>query len=333
MENIYRSWTEFNKIQNQVFKGNIENSVLDRIEKSAEAWRNSSYPQGEDWKYVKYNELPTTHFRWPSSDEPSKQIADEKFFVIDVRNFLTPQKFKTTAMPEGLSVVSELESPAPHLRASDIANPFSQLANSFYGLGFEIHVSESFKNDKPIKLIFDFDQFSEKDLYFHQNVSLKLADGANATVLVEVRCEKWSGLSNLCFNSLQGENSNLKVAVKEVGGSQSHCIFNFDGDVKKDGKFKLLDFTMLGKWSRHNCNVRLNEKRAEGTLIGAYLNNGDNFVDHHTGIFHRVGSTESREDYRGILANKARAVFNGKVYIAEKAAKSNSVQINKNLML
>jgi Fe-S cluster assembly protein SufD len=75
---------------------------------------------------------------------------------------------------------------------------------------------------------------------------------------------------------------------------------------------------------------------AEGAFVnlsGIYLNHKEYFTDHHTLIRHKKPHTNSKEDYRGILNDEARAVFNGQIKIDPFAIKSDSDQINKNLML
>ena len=56
-------------------------------------------------------------------------------------------------------------------------------------------------------------------------------------------------------------------------------------------------------------------------------------TDHHTKVNHLVAHTSSKQLYKGILDDSARAVFNGKVIIVKDAQKTDAEQLNKNLML
>ena len=57
------------------------------------------------------------------------------------------------------------------------------------------------------------------------------------------------------------------------------------------------------------------------------------FIDHHTVTEHLSPHTYSKQLYKGILADRSKAVFNGRVFIAEGAKGSRSEQLNKNLLL
>jgi Fe-S cluster assembly protein SufD len=334
VENLYRTWTEFNKKQSQAFKGQSFAQAMDIAESATKLWNHPTYPQGEDWKYVSFEGLQSLNLKSPQEDIPTSQEADASFYTLMVRNFVTPQKLKLSQLPEGLEVVSELESDRPQSHwVQEDRNPFSQMAPSFYGLGLILRFKSSFKSDKPLKLVVDLNSLKDKDLYSHQNIHILLEPGVQAEVYVDIQGQDFSGLSNLNIFCHVAEKSTLEIFSKEKGGGESHLLLNLFSTVEKEGVFKSLDITLPSLWSRHNLSVDLQEKKAHTELHGAYLNNGNYFVDHHTSIRHSVGDTTSFEDYRGILSGKAQAVFNGKVYIAEKAAKSNSDQINKNLML
>jgi FeS assembly protein SufD len=333
VKNLYQAWTEFNKIQNQVLQGAPVVSLLQSIEESVESWKEQPYPSGEDWKYVKFQDLPTTHFRWPKQDQPNEQVADQDFYSFEINNFSTPQKFAKLSLPRGLQIVSELEEGPTHWPSTDAHNPFQNFSTSFYGLGFYLNIDKSYSNDKPIRLVFDLDKFTEKDLFLQQSLRIRLHEGAAANLLLEVRGQALSGLVNLCVDVDCAPGSHLRFLSTEIGGPQSHFMLNLQGTVQRQALWENYDITLPGQWSRHNLVVNLVEEQATVDLKGVYLNNHDHFVDHHTAVFHRVGHTESREDYRGILTDKAQAVFNGKVVISKMASQSNSEQINKNLML
>lgn len=334
MQNIYRAWTEFNDRQSQVLKGPGATDFIRRSEQSSRIWKDQNYPKGENWKYVDFEHLPTTHFHYPNQDIPTEATVSDDFFVLNIKNFKTPQKIKRQQLPLGIELESELDFSKGPQKQEYASNPFETLAPSFFGLGFVLRISKDYDSSRPIKLVFNYDDFSsDKDLFLQQNVSVVVEAGAQAQIFTEVEGQQFSGLSNICFNFDLSPQSKINFYSREVGGAQSYFVMNLNAQVKDSALFRSFDVTLPSCWSRHNFSVQLQETKAQGELYGLYLNDKNNFVDHHTSINHWVGETESREDYRGILSEKAQAVFNGKVYIAPKASKANSEQINKNLML
>ena len=85
--------------------------------------------------------------------------------------------------------------------------------------------------------------------------------------------------------------------------------------------------------SRHNLHVQLNAPGIETLMYGLYLTRGDQVVDNHTAIFHDHPNCNSWEVYKGVLDDRSRAVFNGKVIVKPEAQKTDAKQTNRNLLL
>jgi Fe-S cluster assembly protein SufD len=88
-----------------------------------------------------------------------------------------------------------------------------------------------------------------------------------------------------------------------------------------------------GSFVRNDIVVTLNGSGAECTLNGLYLAGGRTLVDNHTTIDHAQPHCSSRELYKGILGDHARAVFNGKIVVRPDAQKTDAKQTNKALLL
>lgn len=65
---------------------------------------------------------------------------------------------------------------------------------------------------------------------------------------------------------------------------------------------------------------------------GVYLPRGSEHVDYHTCMEHRVPHCTSSETFRGIIADEATAVFNGRIHIHPDAQKTRAELSNKNLL-
>jgi Fe-S cluster assembly protein SufD len=71
---------------------------------------------------------------------------------------------------------------------------------------------------------------------------------------------------------------------------------------------------------------------AHAELNGVYLPRGDEHIDYHTTIEHAVPHCTSDEVFRGIVADRATAVFNGRIHIHPDAQKTRAELSNKNLL-
>ena len=77
----------------------------------------------------------------------------------------------------------------------------------------------------------------------------------------------------------------------------------------------------------------LDGEGVECTLNGLYVADGQRLVDNHTTIDHAQPHCGSREIYKGILADHARGVFNGKIIVRPDAQKTDAKQTNRALLL
>lgn len=94
-----------------------------------------------------------------------------------------------------------------------------------------------------------------------------------------------------------------------------------------------LSMSLGGVWSRHTLDLHLNGEMADAKILGLYCASGTQHMDHTTCIDHAVGSCNTEQLYKGILDDKSRTIFNGKVLIQKDAQKANSAQLNNNLLL
>jgi len=92
-------------------------------------------------------------------------------------------------------------------------------------------------------------------------------------------------------------------------------------------------FDLGGRLVRNDVHIDLRGVGARTELIGLFLAGAGQHVDDHTTIRHAAGETRSRETFRGIVGNRGRGVFNGKVIVEPKCQRIDAEQRNDNLLL
>ncbi len=103
--------------------------------------------------------------------------------------------------------------------------------------------------------------------------------------------------------------------------------------VDRSGTFTSHAVTVGARIARNDIVSVLDGEGAECTLNGLYVGNGESLVDTHTTIDHAKAHCPSHEVYKGILAGKSKAVFNGKILVRLDAQKTDAKQTNKALLL
>jgi Fe-S cluster assembly protein SufD len=101
----------------------------------------------------------------------------------------------------------------------------------------------------------------------------------------------------------------------------------------RDSHYRSFTMAMGAALARHNLHVRLNAENIETLMYGLYLTQGEQLADNHTAIYHDQPNCRSWEVYKGVLDDRSRAVFNGKVFVRPEAQKTDAKQTNRNLLL
>jgi Fe-S cluster assembly protein SufD len=143
------------------------------------------------------------------------------------------------------------------------------------------------------------------------------------------------------------DNSYLSAAVTEVFVEECAAVtltkvqceadkaYHFGGTYVKqarNARFTHHNFAFGSLLARCDIHSDL-EDAAECELNGLYLGAKRQHLDNHTRINHNKPHGISRELYKGILDDRARGVFQGRVIVAEDAQKTDSIMNNRNLLL
>src|SRR5690606_4847707 len=108
-----------------------------------------------------------------------------------------------------------------------------------------------------------------------------------------------------------------------------------DIEVEQEGKsyFASHSISLGARLARHDIATRFGGQRAESLLNGIYFADGQRHVDHHTEIGHAQPNCVSNEHYRGILADRGRGVFRGRILVSPGADGTDAIQRNDSLLL
>jgi Fe-S cluster assembly protein SufD len=104
-------------------------------------------------------------------------------------------------------------------------------------------------------------------------------------------------------------------------------------DVERDGHFAVHTLTLGGALVRNDLEVVLSDEGAECDLRGLFVGSGERVIDNHTSVDHAMPHGSSRELYKGILGDRSKGVFRGRIIVRPDAQKTDATQSNSNLLL
>ncbi len=103
--------------------------------------------------------------------------------------------------------------------------------------------------------------------------------------------------------------------------------------MKRDAHLRMCTVTLGGLHVRNNVIVRMQGEGCELQADGLYLIDREQQCDNYIFVEHAKPHCASRELYKGIVDDAARARFNGHVLVQDGAVKTEAYQTNRNILL
>lgn len=101
----------------------------------------------------------------------------------------------------------------------------------------------------------------------------------------------------------------------------------------RDAKVINHNMALGGDLVRNDIHLTLLGSGAHGGMNGLVVGHGSQHVHNHTEVDHRVPHCTSDEYYKTVLDDKSRAIFRGRIIVAQDAQKTAAEQQNNNLLL
>jgi len=139
--------------------------------------------------------------------------------------------------------------------------------------------------------------------------------------------------TNTVSEIVVGDHAVLSHVKLQYEGAEAFHLGSTHVDVKRNGTYQSNAISLGGGLVRNDIAAVLNGEGADCTLNGLYCADAQRLVDNHTTIDHAQPHCGSREIYKGILADRARGVFNGKIIVRPDAQKTDAKQTNRALLL
>ena len=139
--------------------------------------------------------------------------------------------------------------------------------------------------------------------------------------------------NNAVVEVVVGESAIVDYYTDQRESDGAFHIANIQAHVSAKGVFASHAFSTGARIQRHDIGIALKGEGADCTMNGVYLADGERLMDTHTSLDHAMPHCTSHEIYKGILAGKAKAVFNGRIIVRLDAQKTDAKQTNRALLL
>ncbi|CAA9891825.1 FeS assembly protein SufD [Candidatus Methylobacter favarea] len=306
-------------------------------------------PREEEWRYTNVSAIekklfsPSLSLTTPPVDKvwlKGCQLEDA-WSVVLVNGRFSAELSVLDGLPEAVSLMSMADA----LTASPAIAPlvekylgqavnysehgFIAFNTAWFTDGLLLHVPAGQVLAKPVQLLH---VVTQAETMATTRTIIIVGEMAEAKVI-----ETFAGVDNSYLTAAVTEvfiDQNADLTLYKMQ-SESEKAYHFGGTYVKQGKdarFTHHNFALGGLLARSDILTDM-DQASECELNGLYLGVKRQHIDSHTRINHLKPHAISREIYKGVLDDRARGVFQGRVIVAEDAQKTDSQMNNRNLLL
>lgn len=163
---------------------------------------------------------------------------------------------------------------------------------------------------------------------------VSVADGVNATILeTHVSVGTAAVHHNSVVELLAGDKAEVHHVAALMDNTEASHVGSTMVRLGTETVYRAFQFLTGGAISRRQMFVRFSGEDAKLNISGAALLRGKQHGDLTLVVDHAVPNCESRELFKTVLDDQARAVFQGKVIVRPHAQKTDGEQMSQALLL
>ncbi|SJM93007.1 FeS assembly protein SufD [Crenothrix polyspora] len=306
-------------------------------------------PREEEWRYTNVSAIEKRLFT-PALKQSSGQVdadwlkaqqLDDAWSVVLVNGHFSTEYSQLDSLPDGVTVISMadalvetqdfatlLETHLGHA-VNNAEHNLVAFNTAWFSDGVFVHVPAKQVLTKPIQLLHIV---TEADAMATTRNVIMVDELAEAQVI-----ETFVGLDNAYLTAavtevFVGQNAHLTLTKMQIESEKAYHFGGTYAKQSKDARFTHHNFAFGGLLARCDIHTDL-DQASECELNGLYLGVKRQHIDNHTRINHLKPHAISREMYKGVLDDRAKGVFQGRVIVAEDAQKTDSQMNNRNLLL
>lgn len=336
-------------------RGEVPGFIQDYRLNAWDSFEQLAFPKTTDepWRRTDIRKLETGTFRLPASGEYKDLQVVPKVLLKPLVSkehggqiVLMPGGSKTDLYPELIDkgvIFSDLAT-AEREHADVLAHIMGQVVRAEEGKfaalsaamaqnGILIYVPRGVQVEYPLHSVL---WGPGVGLAHFSHIMVWLEEGSSLTYVHEAASPNESGGQTLHSGIVElqvGPGANLRFVELQSWGEH---VWNFSHERVQVGRDGNLDWVFVAAGSRLTKNfsdLDLIGQGATGRMSGFYFTDGVQHLDHDTQQNHLAPNTTSDLLFKGALKDRSRSVWQGMIYVAPGAQKTDGYQANRNLVL
>jgi len=209
---------------------------------------------------------------------------------------------------------------------------FAALAGALSQNGVVLYVPKNVKVDQPFHSIL---WGPGAGLAYFSHLLILIDEGASATYVHESASptESSDALHAGIVEIKVMQGASLRFVELQSWGKH---VWNFSHErirVERDGNLDWIFGAIGSNLTKNFSELDLAGEGATGRMSGFYFTDGTQHLDHDTQQNHLAPHTTSDLLFKGALKGRSRSVWQGMIYVAKGAEKTDGYQANRNIVL
>jgi Fe-S cluster assembly protein SufD len=217
--------------------------------------------------------------------------------------------------------------------AHTASNTFAALNQAFFTDGAFIFVPTGVAAAELVQLIYISSAKNSGEVILPRNLVIAEANSKLTVVESYISTGNIAYFTNAVTEILAGDNAAVEHIKLQDEAADAFHIATIAGEFGRASNVTVHSFALGAKLSRTNIRTKLAGEGLECILNGLYLTKDEQLADHHMVVEHAQPHCASHEYFNGILDDKSKGVFHGRIYVHPIAQKTDAKQTNKNLLL
>jgi len=321
--------------------------LADLRSQAANDWQNVQWPtrKTEHWKYTSLASLQNTSLTLVNSTAATSDWKSEVEFIdVDaVRLVFVNGVFdaaNSTNLPENIVRFSQAnlaqQKVIEQYLGKVVDGPqhlFATLNSAWLDDGILVYVPRNQTLDRPVYVV-QISTAGEQTLSVNQRLLVVLEDSAQAEIIEHFvsTSEQQNSVVNALTEIVVGDNAQLQHYRLNMEEENIQHLGAVHVNLLRNARMRGFTLALGSKLKRIDYQINHRGQGAELNLQGVYLPRNNQMVDYHSNVQHWVPHCTTSEVFRGIIADSAQAIFNGRIYIHKDAQKTLAELSNKNLL-
>jgi Fe-S cluster assembly protein SufD len=307
-------------------------------------------PKLEAWKFTNLGALARTAFHGaaaPPEPAPSKaslapyRLTADCHLAVFVNGRFRRDLSDLDHLPAGTRVVSLSEAngddlhalTAPPAIAVDArARALFDLNTAVMSDGAVVHLGRGVVID-PVQLLFVTVPDAEARVVHPRNL-IRAEAGSSATVLeAYVALGDGTYWTNVVTQVAVARNAVLRHYKLQAEGKAAFHIAATSVRLDRQAAYRMFAASLGAELGRNELDIDLAETDGEAQLAGVTLARDVQHLDTTIRVDHSKPRGVSSQEFRSVVDERAHAVFQGRIRVAQDAQKTDARQVNRNLLL